>query len=97
MGDRLLIVFTHMEPLSRMKPVSYSNDQAALFSIDGFHRWNIYRRLQELAIPCECSPYQPLQVSLLSPMMVVQLWSILRRETAPRHEQLTWLERCWKL
>ncbi|NJL81823.1 MAG: hypothetical protein HC890_00365 [Chloroflexaceae bacterium] len=60
-------------------------------------RWSIYHRLQELQIPCHCSPNQPLRVQLDRPSAAVQLWSVVKQHVACRQELLQWLERCSQL
>jgi hypothetical protein len=60
-------------------------------------RWQIYRRLQELGIPCYCRAYQPLQVGVQSGLALVQLWSVVRQFDAPRMENVARLDRCWRL
>ncbi|MGB3298975.1 MAG: Asr1405/Asl0597 family protein [Phormidesmis sp.] len=47
-------------------------------------RWQVYHRLQELDIECQCSCFQALQVNLQSPTEALQLWSIVRRISKPR-------------
>jgi hypothetical protein len=59
-------------------------------------RWQIYRRLQELDIPCECAIYRPLRVEVCDSLAVVQLWSVLRHSTAPINQLVAWLELCWR-
>lgn len=65
-------------------------------SVNRSERWAIYRRLQELQIPCQCSPNQPLRVQLTHTTTAIQLWSVVKQTTAPRHELISWLNRCWK-
>jgi hypothetical protein len=61
------------------------------------HRWIIYRRLEQMAIPCWCSLGQPLRVQVDSGLAVLQLWSIIRQVTASRGEHIDWLQRCWSM
>jgi hypothetical protein len=60
-------------------------------------RWQIYRRLQELGIPCQCRAHQPLQVEVQSGLALVQLWSVVRQFDASRGENVARLDRCWRL
>ena len=60
-------------------------------------RWEIYRRLQELEISCQCSPNQPLKVQLRHPTAAIQLWSVVRQLTASRQELVSWLNDCWQV
>jgi hypothetical protein len=61
------------------------------------HRWEIYHRLQDLHIPCQCGSHQPLYVSLQSPIAAIQLWSVVKQITASRSELVHWLDKCWRL
>ena len=58
-------------------------------------RWYVYKRLQELAIPCTCAIDQPLQVQITNTLAAIQLWSISRQLNASRQELVKWLERQW--
>ncbi|WP_071515490.1 Asr1405/Asl0597 family protein [Geitlerinema sp. PCC 9228] len=72
-------------------------DTVEIEQIDWAQRWQAYRRLQELAIPCWCATNQPLRVRLSSFHAMIQLDSVLRQLTYDRRELATWLEDCWKL
>ena len=77
-----------------------SNPTAETHQVVGVNwadRWQVYQRLQELEIPCQCLANQPLQVQLQNPTAAIQLWSAVRQLTAPRHELVRWLARCWRL
>jgi hypothetical protein len=60
-------------------------------------RWQVYRRLQELSIPCECGTNQPLRYQIKDVTAAIQLWSVVRQLTVPRQELASWLERCWQI
>ena len=60
-------------------------------------RWQVYYRLQDLDIPCECSYYKPLEVKIDSATAAVQAWSVLQQVRSPRDRLVAWLERCWLL
>jgi hypothetical protein len=60
-------------------------------------RWQVYRRLQELDIPCECGTNQPLRYQIQDITAAIQLWSVVRQLTVPRRELACWLERCWQI
>ncbi|WP_414549817.1 Asr1405/Asl0597 family protein [Anabaena sp. CCY 0017] len=64
--------------------------------VDWANRWQVYRRLQELDIPCCCEANQPLRVEINHPLAVVQLWSVMQQLTASRQELIWNLEDCWK-
>lgn len=58
-------------------------------------RWQVYHRLRELDIDCDCTGFQPLQVKVQTPVEAVQLWSIIKRVCRPRLELAADLQRCW--
>lgn len=64
--------------------------------INTIARWDIYYRLQDLAIPCTCQTGQPLQVNIQSTKDAIQLWSVVKRITACRQDQIAWLNICWR-
>ena len=66
-----------------------------IVEVSGIHRWEVYRRLQELEIACWCSSGQPLQVQIDDGVEATQLGSVLRQFTAPRHELVGLLENSW--
>lgn len=78
-----------------MKPSS----PIALQSIDlpSLDRWQVYQRLQELEIPCQCHLYQPIKVQVSNPTQLIQVWSITRRITNPPAKLAKILEKCWQL
>ena len=59
-------------------------------------RWQVYHRLQELNIDCECSGFQPLKVNLQTPTEALQLWSVVRRISDSRPSLISALHRSWK-
>ncbi|MBE9063508.1 Asr1405/Asl0597 family protein [cf. Phormidesmis sp. LEGE 11477] len=59
-------------------------------------RWQVYHRLQELDIDCECGSFQPLKANLQTPTEALQLWSIVRRISAPKQSLTAALDRSWK-
>ncbi|MEL6221541.1 MAG: Asr1405/Asl0597 family protein [Cyanobacteria bacterium J06627_8] len=63
--------------------------------VDPVIRWEIYYRLLELSIPCSCTTGEPLRVSIQDTLAAVQLWSVMKQTTAPRNEQVEWLNACW--
>lgn len=58
-------------------------------------RWQVYQRLQELDISCECLCYQPLYVKYTNTTEVIQIWSVVRQMTASRSELIGFLNNCW--
>ncbi len=59
-------------------------------------RWQVYHRLQELAIPCECEMSQPLRVNINDSITAIQVWSVCQQLLAPRNNLISWLQRCWQ-
>ena len=66
-----------------------------VIEVNGVERWAVYRRLQEIEIPCSCSINQPLTAIINSPIALVQLWSVLRCCTSSRQEMILFLQKCW--
>ena len=60
-------------------------------------RWQVYQRLLELQIPCECRCNSPLQVELASPLKLWQFWSVMWRVSASRNTLSNYLDQCWQL
>lgn len=60
-------------------------------------RWQVYRRLQALEIPCCCNGNGSLEVEINSPLAAIQLRSVIKHLTAPRSELVAELNRCWEL
>ncbi|ACK73573.1 conserved hypothetical protein [Gloeothece citriformis PCC 7424] len=80
--------------MSSINPPSTSNQ---VIEVQGTERWEVYHRLQELDIPCECTLNQPLQIELNTYSQGILLWSVVKRIKAPRQELINWLDRCWVL
>jgi hypothetical protein len=68
-----------------------------IIAINFTGRWQVYYRLQELEIPCQCATNQPLQIKINNPKTAIQLWSVVKQFTEPRHELVRWLESCWNI
>ncbi|PLZ95418.1 hypothetical protein CEN50_22440 [Fischerella thermalis CCMEE 5268] len=60
-------------------------------------RWQVYRRLQELMIPCLCHPDGSLRVQVDNFLTVILVHSIVKQFLVSRQELIDWLERCWQL
>jgi hypothetical protein len=67
-----------------------------MFEIQCSERWQVYRRLQELDIPCHCASYKPLKAEIKGAIAASQIWSVTRQFTASRQELINWMEDCWK-
>ncbi|MDA0268229.1 MAG: hypothetical protein O2890_09855 [Cyanobacteria bacterium] len=72
-------------------------DRPLLTEIDCCDRWQVYFRLQELDIPCQCRAHRPLSVDIRTATMALQVWSIVNRVSRPHQELATWLNQCWAL
>lgn len=68
----------------------------SLTKADWANRWQVYQRLQDLNIPCECSTNKPLRVDVRSATDAIQLWSVIKQFNAGRPELIDWLNRCWQ-
>ena len=66
-------------------------------AVDCGDRWQVYFRLQELEIPCQCRSYQPLLVDIQSAQSLVQVWSVVKRVSASRSDLSEWLNQCLRL
>lgn len=60
-------------------------------------RWQVYFRLQELGIPCQCKAYQPLLVDIQSAQALIQIISVVRRVSTPRTDLAQGLNQCLRL
>ncbi|HEY9668683.1 MAG TPA: Asr1405/Asl0597 family protein [Coleofasciculaceae cyanobacterium] len=68
-----------------------------IIKINKSERWIVYRRLQELEIPCRCGTNQPLSYQINDVTSAIQVWSVVRQLTVPRRELASWLECCWRI
>ncbi|MEB3267468.1 MAG: hypothetical protein VKJ09_02915 [Leptolyngbya sp.] len=65
-------------------------------NLDCVERWDVFHRLQALAIACECSPGQPLRVAVSTPTAAIQVWSVVQHCTQRSTDSPERLERCWR-
>ncbi|MEO0968766.1 MAG: Asr1405/Asl0597 family protein [Cyanobacteria bacterium J06639_18] len=63
--------------------------------VNRIDRWQVYRRLQELEIPCQCQTNQELTVEISNIATAVQVWSVVRQLNAERQDLIEILEECW--
>jgi hypothetical protein len=80
-----------------MNPSSSELETSQVIEIALADRWQVYRRLQELSIPCRCGTNQPLSAQINNVTAAIQLWSVVRQLTVPRRELVYWLEHCWQI
>lgn len=66
-------------------------------SLDGVLRWQVYERLQSLAIACRCQAYEPLQVEVNTPLELVQVWSVVQQIAGDRPRLIERLQRSWQI
>lgn len=64
--------------------------------LDRVTRWNVYRRLQELNLMCECGGDRPLTVAIRTPADALLVWTVVRATTQPKPSLANHLERCWQ-
>ncbi|WP_267383976.1 Asr1405/Asl0597 family protein [Cyanobacterium sp. uoEpiScrs1] len=59
-------------------------------------RWLLYRRLEELMIPCWCPDDGSLWVEIEHGIDAILLHSTVYQVSASRQELVDWLSRCWE-
>lgn len=64
--------------------------------LDRVNRWNVYRRLQELDLVCECGSDRPLAVAIDTPAAALQVWGVVQAITRSKLTLTDHLERCWQ-
>ena len=64
--------------------------------LDRVSRWNVYGRLQELNMVCECGCDRPLTVTINTPADALLVWSVVQAVTLPKPSLTDHLERCWQ-
>jgi hypothetical protein len=82
-----------MPAINPTNPISKSNQAIA---INGTERWDIYHRLRELDIPCQCSTHKLLSVEVSSPNDLIQVWSVVKQITSSRENLVQLLRNCWE-
>ncbi|MEL7494058.1 MAG: Asr1405/Asl0597 family protein [Cyanobacteria bacterium J06554_11] len=60
-------------------------------------RWQVYHRLQELGIDCQCGGFKPLIVDVQSATEAAQLWSVVNRISESRQSLISRLMKSWEL
>ncbi|MBD1924094.1 hypothetical protein H6F77_23925 [Microcoleus sp. FACHB-831] len=78
-----------------MNPLNLDAAVQEAVEVNRADRWQVYLRLQDLGIPCECPSDQPLRVQIQSATAAMQLWSVVKQLTASRQDLVEWLERCF--
>lgn len=83
-----------MEP-SATHAVNASSKQVVV--LPRCDRWQVYYRLQELEISCDCLADGSLQVEINSATAALQLRSVVQHTTESRQQLADRLECCWKI
>ncbi|WP_088240695.1 Asr1405/Asl0597 family protein [Calothrix rhizosoleniae] len=71
-------------------------EEQQVIEVDWLDRWLVYKRLQELEIPCSCEMNQPLTVQISNPVALIQVWSVIRHSSASRQQLIRILEKSWQ-
>lgn len=79
-----------------MSSIGPSSESGKVVEINWAERWQVYQRLQELQISCQCFIDRPLEVKIQNPQEAVLLWSVVKHVCSPRRELVNWLNRCWQ-
>ena len=80
-----------------MNPADPELAVCEIVQVSWLDRWQVYKRLQELEIPCWCGVDQPLRAQINTVKQAAQLISVLRQVSASRAELAEWLEGCWQI
>ena len=80
-----------------MNPAEPELEVCDIVQVSWLDRWQVYKRLQELEIPCWCAVDEPLRAQISTAKQVAQLASVLRQVSASRGELVQWLECCWQI
>lgn len=78
------------------KSAAKTLDRGQIVSVRRSDRWSIYRRLQELNIPCACPADGTLRVEVNHALALLLVRSTVHQFTTPRQASVEWLERCWQ-
>lgn len=78
-----------------MKLPNAQNTSPEVLEVNAALRWQIFSRLQELNIACECAGYKPLKVDYSNVLDVIQIWSVVKQFSAPKNELVSFLNKCW--
>ena len=73
------------------------NKLSQVLAVKWSSRWDVFRRLKELEINCQCSTNEPLLVHLHSPATAIQIWSVVRQFNGSRQELIGCLHECWQI
>jgi hypothetical protein len=79
-----------------MNPIPVEPTAGDIVQVNWIDRWSVYKRLQELEIPCCCAAQQPLRANINNCRDAIQFISVMKQLTASRQELIHNLERCWQ-
>ncbi|NER79050.1 MAG: hypothetical protein F6K42_05610 [Leptolyngbya sp. SIO1D8] len=77
-------------------PISLAPNGGQVVSVHRGDRWSIYRRLQELNVPCACPADGTLRVEVNDAIALILVHSTVRQFTTSCQVSRDWLERCWE-
>jgi hypothetical protein len=80
-----------------MNPTNQISPDSQMIAVSGTEKWDVYHRLQDLGISCQCSMHKALSVDVSSPNEVAQVWSVVRRVTSSRESLVKLLKCCWEI
>ncbi len=80
-----------------MNPTNQISTSSQIIAVKGTEKWDVYHRLQDLGISCQCSMHKVLSVDVANPNDVAQVWSVVRRVTSSRESLVQLLRYCWEL
>ncbi|MGD1913859.1 MAG: Asr1405/Asl0597 family protein [Rivularia sp. (in: cyanobacteria)] len=78
-----------------MKSFDLQSQTKHVVEVSWADRWQVYRRLKELQIPCWCSTNEPLTVEIAHTTAAIQLWSVMRQLNASRQDLIITLKECF--
>lgn len=73
------------------------SDGDGMLLIECSDRWQVYFRLQELGLDCQCQSYKPLLVKINSAHDAVQVWSVVNQVSKSKQDLMSWIKQCWQL
>ena len=92
-----LFNFTNSERPSADLPQNSVSTLTVPITVNCDDRWQVHYRLQALGLETQCKSFQPLQVKINTPLEALQLWSVVRQVSMPRHVLAASLDESWQL
>ncbi|KPQ34196.1 MAG: Neurogenesis glycoprotein [Phormidesmis priestleyi Ana] len=97
MSNSVFSGFTSGSASSSHESATPTLDELTNITVCCEDRWQVYHRLQELDISCQCSSFEPLQVTIKTASEAIQLWSIVKRVSQPQQSLIRDLTVSWQL